>query len=137
MLDEKALRKPGWSEGEWVTLCDGKAWCFPRIILDLGPEIGEDGSVDLGKPRPSLDDAYDRLLDAYIASNNALEEARALMRIAVHLLGFNYDLTPGDYRVLLRRRIGDQANLEIWRAIAEVAIGNDAPKPTAAGSAAS
>lgn len=134
MLDEKEYRKTGWVDGEWIALADGGRWSFPRPVIEFGPEFGADGSIELGKPRPTLDAAYDAKIESLITATDGIEEFRAVMCLAVDLLGRNYELGPDQYRVLLRRRVRDEQNAEMWRAINEVVIGNDAPKPTAGGS---
>lgn len=135
MLNEAELRKEGWVEGEWITLADGNRWCFPRPMIELGPEFGDDGSIELGKPRVTIDSTYDAKMEDYITSENGVDEVRALMRLAVDLLSRNYDLKPEHYREILKYRVGDESSKAMWAAIGDVAIGNSPPKPTASGSA--
>ena len=47
-LDEKGLRRPGWTEGEWITLADGQAWSFPDPAAVPGHnELAADAAREL------------------------------------------------------------------------------------------
>jgi hypothetical protein len=133
-LDEEALRRPEFVEGEPIELGDGQSWHFPRPVLELYPVPGPDGRLRFDGVRRSFGEDYDRKLDAFVAATG-LDEMNAALEVAVDLLDRNYDLTPEDYGSLLRWRPGDEENAAMWQAIADVALGRDAPKPTAVGSA--
>lgn len=132
MIDEASRRRPG-ASGVPVMLGDGKEWLLPRPVLGFAPEFGEDGSVRFGeKPVRSFGPAYDALVDAFVETDDGVAEANALLALAVDLLRRNYTVSPADLVVLLPRWFGDEANAEMWREIAGVALGR-APKPTPAG----
>ncbi len=52
MLDEKALRKPGFSEGYRVTLADSQEWTLPKPKIRFKPKV-VDGKVEVGGARRS------------------------------------------------------------------------------------
>jgi hypothetical protein len=129
---EKRWRKPE-ASGIPITLADGEAWLFPR------PKVGLSALVDsTGRPRfaqkstRSFGADYDALVDAFIEADDGVNEAEALLALAVDLLGRNYDLAPSELVTLLPRWFDDDANQEMWRAIADAALGR-APKPTPVG----
>ena len=61
MLDEKALRKPGFSEGYRVTLADGQEWTLPKPKIRFKPKV-VDGKVEVGGG-PSFGPEFDQQLD--------------------------------------------------------------------------
>lgn len=137
MLDESALRRAEFVEGEAIPLGDGQSWSFPRPILEIYPTPGDDGVYKFeGVRRRRFGPDFERKLDAFAATAGAgyREQLEALLQVAVDLLGRNYDLKPEDYGVLLPWRPRDEANDAMWGAIAEVA-GGFAPKAEAVGSA--
>jgi hypothetical protein len=63
-LDERSLRKPGFSEGSKVTLADGQEWVLPKPRIRFKPRI-VDGKVEIGGGSsfgPEFDDKLDILL---------------------------------------------------------------------------
>lgn len=132
-LDEAALRRPEFVEGEPIVLADGQEWTFPKPVLELYPIPGPDGRLRFEGLRRSFGEDYDRKIDAFADSPPA-ESLNALLDLAVDLLDRNYTLQPADYGVLLCWRPGDEDNEAMWHAITEVAMGRDAPKAGAVGS---
>lgn len=140
-LDEKALRKPSFTEGFALILADGQEWTFPPPTLRLFPVIGEDGSVDVGGRR-SYGDELDRMIDIFAGGEEVedLERMRIQFGAVVRLLDRNYDLTPADYGALLVYVPNDPENAGRWRRITRALLGLDpsedeSPKPSADGSA--
>lgn len=135
MLDEKALRKPGFSEGYAVTLADGQAWTFPKRSYSFYPEISEDGTVTLGR-ESNFGGNYDRQLDILFRDEDADDSDLMLLqfRLSVDLLKRNYDLTGDDFRQILRLDSSAPESQEMWNSIAMVLMGI-VPKPSAGGSA--
>lgn len=133
MLDESALRRAEFVEGETIVLGDGQGWEFPKPVLELYPVPGPDGRLRFEGLRRSFGPDYDRKIDAF-AESDAGESLNALLDLAVDLLGRNYDLEPEDYAAILSWRPNDEANEEMWRSITAVAMGRDAPKAGAVGS---
>lgn len=135
-LDESALRRPEFVEGDRIRLCDGQEWSFPRPIVEIYAVPGDDGIYRFeGMRRRRFGPDFDRKLDAFAATAGKTyrEQLESLLQVAVDLLGRNYDLKPADFGELLAWRRDDESNDDMWRAIAEVA-GGFAPKADAVGS---
>jgi len=132
LLDEKALRKPGFSEGYKVTLADGQEWTFPKPRIRFRPRIGADGRVEVGGG-PSFGQEYDQQLDILfgVAEVEPLERLRVKFEMAVRLLQANYSLTDNDLAELLVLELDDEASEDQWDQIASVVMGV-APKPSPA-----
>lgn len=130
MPDEAAARRPDFEPGVPVTLADGQPWHFRRPTVEMYPAIGEGGSVSVGY---SFGPAYDAMMDDLEAAAPGVDQVAALMKLAVHLLRPNYDLTPADYRALLPFRGGDEANAAMWQSIAATALGTGGKKPSGGG----
>ena len=137
MLDEQAKRRPEWTEGRPITLCDGQSWMLPVPVLGDYYFVREpDGTTSTRRGR-TFGAAYELLLDRYLEADSGSDQAVALFDLAFDLLGRNYTLTVDDCRSLLRIvPTGEptrEANEVMWEAIAEAALGR-APKATAVGS---
>jgi len=132
-LDEKARRRDPFAGGVPVVLGDGQEWSLPRPRIGFYPGVGEDGSLRFGEqPESVFGRDYDALLDAYVEAEDGSAAIRSLLSLAVDLLRRNYDLPPADLRTLLPRFYDDDGNTEMWRAVADVAVGRS-PKPTPVG----
>jgi len=131
MLDEKALRKPGFTEGHKVTLADGQEWTFPRPRIRLKPRI-VDGKVEIGGG-PSFGPEYDDQLDALFGAVEVdpVERLRVKFEMAVRLLSANYDLKHEDYSELIVLEPGEPASDDRWEQLSNVLLGI-APKPSPA-----
>ncbi|OJW18807.1 MAG: hypothetical protein BGO49_17440 [Planctomycetales bacterium 71-10] len=136
MLDERSLRRPGFSAGPEVTLGDGGRWSLPIPTLRLFPIRGEDGRIAVGGG-PSFGAEFEALMDEL--SDCDLEDTPARLtiqfRMAALLLLRNYDLSDRDLRDLLIIDAEDQECRERWQAINRAMTGR-VPKPSADGSAA-
>jgi hypothetical protein len=131
MLDEKALRKPGFQEGTKVTLADGQDWVFPKPRIRFTPRI-VGGKVEInGGPSfgPELDNQLDILFG--VAEADPAERLRVKFEIAVRLLAANYDLKPTDFARLIVLEPGDPASDERWDQLSSAIMGI-APKPSPA-----
>jgi hypothetical protein len=138
MLDEKALRKPDFSEGPKVALGDGQEWTFPRPWLRLYPVRDGDGSIGLGGGMSygaDYEDKLDTLVDLGDDPDKEYERMSIMVGLAAGLLLCNYDLTDRALRRLLPLDTSAEANGAMWGAIGAVLGGSSAPKPTADGSA--
>jgi hypothetical protein len=85
-LDERSLRKPGFSEGSKVTLADGQEWVLPKPRIRFKPRI-VDGKVEIGGGSsfgPEFDDKLDILLG--VAEADPAERLRVKFEVAVRLL---------------------------------------------------
>ena len=131
-FDEPALRGSGFQPGPGVVLADGQAWQIPCPMFDLIPRFAPDGGVGY-ESVTTFGQGFDELVDAVQNAETIAEEATSLFRLAIDLLGRNYQLGPDQFRALLvypgdgnwvQTPLGD-----IYR----VAIGT-APKPTPDGS---
>ncbi len=133
MLDEKALRRPGFTEGCAVVLADGQAWTFPRPRLRLRPKI-VDGRVEVAGGR-TFGPEFDSKLDVLFGSSD--EESDGWARLGVEfevltrLLMANYALADSDVGDLLVMEPGDPDSDERWRQLEELVLGA-APKPSPA-----
>ena len=133
-LDERSLRRPGFTEGTSVVLGDGQAWTFPRPWLRLYPVRRPDGSIAVGGGL-GFDADYDELADRLAAgeSDDPLQRLELQFRLAAGLLCRNYNLTDAHLRRLLAVDLDDEACRERWERINEVLLGR-APKRSADGS---
>lgn len=137
-LDERSLRKPGFSEGTAVVLGNGQSWTFPRPWLRLYPVRSPAGELTVGGGL-GFDHEVDDLADALVAeasssSEDPLRRLEIQFRMAAGLLGRNYDLTDLHLRRLLAVDLDDPESQERWARINEVLLGR-VPKPLADGSA--
>ena len=131
MLDERALRRPGFKAGVWVKLADGQEWGFPKPRLILKPKIA-DGSIDIGGG-PTFGPEFDDKLEVLLGVRDAepAERLRVKFELAVRLLATNYDLKPDDFGELIVLEPGDPDSEERWDALNNVLVGAS-PKPSPA-----
>ena len=131
MLDEKALRNPGFTEGYPVIMADGQAWTFPKPRIRFKPRI-VDGKVEIGGG-PSFGPEFDDKLDILfgVALADPAERLRVKFEVAVRLLAANYDLKPDDFAELIVLEPGDAASEERWDQLSSAIMGI-APKPSPA-----
>ncbi|MDR3621552.1 MAG: hypothetical protein P4L85_19530 [Paludisphaera borealis] len=139
MLNEVALRKPGFTEGAAVVLGDGQEWHLPRIAATFFPAQTLDGKfstrVRLTYGR-AFDDAF---AEAYRADVEADEEAviAARMNLVCGLLRKNYNLDGDALAELLAIRTDEPETISMWLAVVETVVDqarvvNDEPAPAAA-----
>ena len=131
MLDEKALRRPGFSEGYKVVLADGQEWTLPKPRIRFKPRIVE-GRVEIGGGPcfgPEFDDRLDILFG--ITEAEPAERLRVKFEVAVRLLAANYNLTPANFAELIVLEPGDSASDERWEQLSNAIMGI-APKPSPA-----
>jgi len=132
MLDEKSLRKPGFSDGYKVTLADGQDWTFPKPRIRIGPRVGPDGAVTVKRTAfgPEYDESLD-ILFGVVEPENPGEYTRVKFEMAVRLLSANYDLTPAQLGELLTYEQGNPVDDERFEQLERVLLGV-APKPSPA-----
>lgn len=123
-LDEVALRKSTWVEGNRVRLGDNQEWSFPRPRIRFMPRAGEDGRITTAiAAAPGLGAEFERWFDVLmgVTDADALEEWNAKFGAAAKLLMQNYDLAVADLAELLYWESGDDESdarwVEIERAI--------------------
>jgi hypothetical protein len=135
MVDERALRRPGFREGPRIALADGQEWTFPRPWLRLYPVRGEDGAITVGGG-PGYGSIYEDLVDRLVESDPDDTTGRLALQFAMatHLLSLNYELSDREIRRLLAIDLTDPACEERWSQINQVLLGRP-PKPSADGSA--
>jgi hypothetical protein len=134
-LDEQALRKEGFVEGEAIRLWDGQTWHLPKPAI-VGfyprPSVDTPGKFDLCRSFDVGAD-YDALIDAYLGDPTLTN----LIALAWVLLSRNYSLQPADLSGLLFRVMKEHPRYEeneaMFEAVADVCLGR-APKPSPAGS---
>jgi hypothetical protein len=146
-LPEKQYRRPGFTAGRTVALCDGSLWTFPPTAVD---HYFFDGNPNLGKPRdaatgpdiptimvPSLGrgHAYDKLMVVFYRADGGLAEIEAEFALIYSLFNSNYDVPEDRFRDLFVRLLpsapGFEENQQVWRTLREIALGIN-PKPKAA-----
>lgn len=126
MLNESQWRIPS-ARGKWIKLADGQKWMLREPVLEFRAVVDESGVATFEKKA-----AVDPLIDRYVAATEAIDEAEALLNVALSLLEPNYDLTRRELVTLLPWR-KDEDNQAMWQEIANLALGV-APKPTPVGS---
>jgi hypothetical protein len=129
MLDEKSLRRPGFSEGYKVKLADGQEWTFPKPRIQFRPQLGPDGRVEVGGG-PSFGPEYDHEFDVLfgVVEVDALERLRVKFEMLVRLLTANYRLSADEVAELLVLEPGNDASDQLWDELSNVLMGI-APKP--------
>ncbi len=130
-LDEKALRKPEFSEGISLTLADGQEWVLPKPRLRFKPRI-VNGKVEIGGGSsfgPEFDDKFDVLFG--IVDADPAERLRVKFEVAVRLLATNYHLQPDDFARLIILEPGEPESEERWDQLCDAIMGI-APKPSPA-----
>ena len=135
MLDERALRKPGFTEGPRIVLGDGQPWAFPRPLLRLYPVRAADGRLTVGGGLgygPDYADLVDQLVDC--DPDDTTARLALQFQMAGSLLDRNYTLNDRDLRRLLAVDLADPACEPRWAQINQVLLGRP-PKPSADGSA--
>lgn len=136
-LDEKSLRKPGFTEGTRVRLADGQEWTFPKPWLRLYPARDADGKF-YAAGGMSFGAEYEEKFDELIEcpDDDLYRKLCLQVELAASLLASNYELTDGDLRRLLPIDSTVDGCKEMWEAIGGVLMGNPPEgKPSADGSA--
>jgi hypothetical protein len=135
MLDEQALRRPGFTEGPRIVLGDGQSWTFPRPWLRLYPVRAEDGHLTVGGGM-SFGAHYDELVDRLVDCDPGDTTGRLALQfqMAAALLDHNYTLSDRDLRRLLAIDLADPECEPRWQQINHVLLGSP-PKASADGSA--
>ena len=136
-LDEKLLRRPSFSEGYAIRLCDGQEWTFPKPWLRFVPKRKEDGMFGMAVEN-SYGPEYSSLVDRYTTlepgPDGDFDRLELRMHMAATLLIQNYDLSDDDLADLLAFEPDHQDNVSMWvNEIMRVLLGL-APKPSADGS---
>jgi len=133
MLDEKALRKPGFSEGYAIVLADGQAWTFPRPRLRLKPKV-VGGQVEVLGERifgPEFDSKLNVLFSSGDDDSDGWARLGVQFEVVTRLLMSNYSLAGTDVEDLLVMEPGDPGSDERWGQINELVLGAS-PKPSPA-----
>lgn len=131
-FDEKALRRPEWAEGRWITLADGQAWSFPEPSVSFFPKL-EGGKVEMGH-RITFGPEADAEIDAiFNPETDPFASLTAQVTLAARLLLTNYDLASDHLSSLLVKDAKDPANGEMWAELLGLMVGAG-PKPSPDGS---
>ncbi len=137
MLDEQALRRPGFEEGTAVTLADGQDWQLARPRVRLCPAANDQGwKTVLTRPDggvfAGLMDAYDNLSEEATVG----EVARLELGLGKALLTANYELDDEQVGSLIQFAYNakdDPEGTACREAVMGVIFGYGAPKPSAVG----
>jgi len=97
MHDERALRRPGFRPGIKIRLADGHFWSLPVPTEHVVEMVDDPTAVDSPWNEPS----YQSIIHAILEAQDASELFRAEMALAIHLLNWNYALSPDDFEELL------------------------------------
>jgi hypothetical protein len=133
MLDERAVRRHGFTEGTKIVLGDGQEWTFPRPWLRLYPVRAADGRLTVGGGLgygADYDDLVDRLVDC--DPDDTAGRLALQFQMAAELLNRNYELADTDLRRLLAIDLADPACEPRWALINQILLGRP-PKPSADG----
>jgi hypothetical protein len=120
---EKTVRKPGWIEGEWITLADGQSWSFPPpgLVPGYSTAASEASRMVVDKLMPFLNiDAVRRHTQQALDGDPSavlrdLGQMLALYQIVFWagsaLLQANYDVADADCDRLMpfNYQLGDLA----------------------------
>ena len=102
MVEEKVRRRAGFQMGRWVQMGDRQHWMFPP------------------PPAPGIDDDYDALIRVHRESEDADDERRIELAMAILLLARNYAPTPGEYQALFAFGADESARNAARAAIFEI-----------------
>jgi hypothetical protein len=89
MIDELALRRPSFEEGEHIRLANGQEWTLPN------------------HPPYNDDLEHQDVLRGIIEAEDVPERLRAELALTILLLSRNYDLLPEEYHSILEFAPGD------------------------------
>jgi hypothetical protein len=110
VLDEKALRRPGFRDDVRVRLADGQEWALPKPRIRTGRRRNPDGSRSLAY-RVESGEAYQRRLDEMYEATGT-DFFLAVLDLAGMLLSENYDLTEDQIDEVLSLDFSDSARPE-------------------------
>jgi hypothetical protein len=102
MVEEKVRRRTGFQLGSPVRMGDRQHWMFPP------------------PPAPGVDTEYDALVRVHAESEDADDERRIELAMAILLLSRNYDPTPDEYEAIFTFGIDQSAQATAEAAISEV-----------------
>ena len=102
MVEEKVRRRAGFQSGRWVRMGDRQQWMFPP------------------PPAPGIDPEYDALSRIHQESEDADDERRIELAMAILLLSRNYDLMPDEYVAIFSFGTDPSAKSTAQAAISEV-----------------
>lgn len=134
MLDEVALRKPGFQEGIKVKLCDGQEWTFPKVRLRLVPKINTEGDIKLETKRDYATDVQ-KFLEYEVDDENFdfMDWMTRRFAAAAKLLLVNYDLTGQQLAEVLYWEADSDESDDRWKLVDHAVLGLS-PKALAVGS---
>jgi hypothetical protein len=102
MVKEKVRRRVGFQLGRWVRMGDQQHWMFPP------------------PPAPGIDHEYDELIRVHHESEDADDERRIELAMAILLLSRNYAPTPGEYQAIFNFGPDESARSTAQAAISEI-----------------
>ena len=103
MVEEKVRRRADFQLGKPVRMGDRQQWMFPP------------------PPAPGIDREYDALIRVHHESEDADDERRIELAMAILLLSHNYDPTPDEYVAIFSFGPDESAQSTAHAAISEVA----------------
>ena len=102
MVEEKVRRREGFQSGRLVRMGDRQQWMFPP------------------PPAPGIDPEYDALSRILQESEDADDERRIELAMAILLLSRNYDPTPDKYEAIFSFGLDESAQSTAHATISEV-----------------
>jgi hypothetical protein len=102
MFEEKVRRRAGFQSGRWVQMGDRQRWMFPP------------------PPASGIDPEYDALARIHQEPEDADDERKIELAMAILLLSRNYDPTPDEYIAIFSFGTDESARSAAQAAISEV-----------------
>jgi hypothetical protein len=110
MVEEKVRRRVEFQSGRWVQMGDQQPWMFPP------------------PPAPGIDRDYDAMTRILRESEDADDERRIELAMAIRLLSRNYDPTPKEYEAIFSFGTDQAARSTAQAAISELVRRDQEPE---------
>lgn len=136
LLDERALRRPEFQDGQEVVMSDGQGWTLPFPVPSgwgRYPWVDQSGKYHQTCIRPVYEGELGDILDD-VLFGTADEVESALLRAGVLLLCRNYELTGRQAARLVQFRSDDPTSADRYDGIMSATMGiQTSPKPSSVG----
>jgi hypothetical protein len=123
ILNEIDHRRPGWREGEWVEFAQHGQWSIPRPVAVARPTPEAGGRL---WPRYEINGHVAEDLVGFYSALRTDTTAQYLeggIAIIMHVMAFNYKLSPKKFDLLFMSTSGDQgvaSTLDTFEALMRV-----------------
>jgi hypothetical protein len=102
MVEKEVQRRAAFPSGRWVRMGDRQHWMFPP------------------PPAPGIDREYDALIRVHHEAEDADDERRIELAMAILLLFRNYAPTPAEYQAIFNFGADESARSTAQAAISEI-----------------